>query len=213
MLCKFFEGIWLKNTKTIGNVRMSIGFAGKTVRANKVSGNEGMSICSINGFGVPKICTDPSGKSQTILPARAIWLWLCSLPCVYFGEGILLERKKKIFFRTTFRKKILGHRSINFKHTSVSLIIIFKNFGRCLKHLGKLCNEHSHIPRNFVIFSWTSKFFLITNTKFYWITVQRFSTLEFYINSSGWPRLQCTKRFASSKCMGYFFQPLAVTDF
>ena len=105
MLCKFFEGICLKNTKTIGNVRMSIGFAGKTVRANKVSGNEGMSIFSINGFGVPKICTDPSGKSQTILPARAIWLWLCSLPCVYFGEGILLERKKEIFFRTTFRKK------------------------------------------------------------------------------------------------------------
>ena len=79
--------------------------------------------------------------------------------------------------------------------------------------MGKLCNEHSHIPRNFVIFSWTSNFFLITNTKFYWITVQRFSTLEFYINSSGWPRLQCTKRFASSKCMGILFPAFGCNRF
>ena len=58
-------------------------------------------------------------------------------------KGYCQNARRKSSSGPLFEKKILGHRSINFKHTSVSVIIIFKNFGRCLKHLGKLCNEHS----------------------------------------------------------------------
>jgi hypothetical protein len=69
-------------------------------------GMKWMPIFGTIGSGVPKICIDPSvsgRKSQTVFHCMAIWLWRCRLPCLYFGEEILFEKKKKVFFRRNFR--------------------------------------------------------------------------------------------------------------
>ena len=123
---------------------MSIGFAGRTVWTSRVSGNEVGANLWYHWLSSTKDLHRSERERTKITNcfslARTIWLWRCRLPCLYFGEEILFEKKKTAFFRINFWifcNWIVGPKSINFKCAGTSLIIIFKDFGRCRQHLGK----------------------------------------------------------------------------
>ena len=142
MLYKFFEGTCLKNRKKCWE-RLDVNWFRGQDSMNKQgfwdwSGCQSLVPLALEyqRFASIRAWADENHKLFSL--ERAIWLWRCRLPCLYFGEEILFEKKKKVFFRRNFRIFwIVGPKSINFKRTGTSLIIIFKDFGRCRQHLGK----------------------------------------------------------------------------
>jgi len=141
MLYKFFEGTCLKNRKKCWE-RLYVNWFRGQDSMNKQgfwywSGCQSLVPLALEyqRFASIRAWADENHKLFSL--ERAIWLWRCRLPCLYFGEEILFEKKKKGFFRKNVRIFwIVGHRSINFKRTGVSLIVSFKDFGRCRQHLG-----------------------------------------------------------------------------
>ena len=75
----------------------------------------------------------------------------------YDGEGTLLERKENVFFRSTFLEILNSRVQVNQLETHRdSSDNHFQKCWQVSSILGKLCNEHSNIPRNVNVFLGTN---------------------------------------------------------
>ena len=99
MLYKFFEGTCLKNRKKCWE-RLDVNWFRGQDSMNKQgfwgwSGYQSLVPLALEyqRFASIRAWADENHKLFSL--ERAIWLWRCRLPCLYFGEEILFEKKKK----------------------------------------------------------------------------------------------------------------------
>ena len=154
---------------------MSIGFAGRTVWTNRVSGLEVDANLWYHWLSSTKDLHRSERERTKITNCFSwIWLWRCSCHVCIFGdfEGILVEKNKKYRMQEKFSdslnsraecNQLQPHRCISDNH--------FQRFWQASSTLGKICSEQFNIPRNFVIFSRSSEFLWKSNTKFNCSTV------------------------------------------